>query len=53
MGGEYGGAVIYVSEHCAPDRRGFLASWIQLTGSAGLMLCLLVVLITQSSMGSC
>jgi MFS family permease len=50
VGGEYGGAVIYVSEHCAPDRRGFLASWIQLTGSAGLMLCLLVVLITQSSM---
>lgn len=50
VGGEYGGAVIYVCEHCAPDRRGFLASWIQLTGSAGLMLCLLVVLITQSSM---
>lgn len=52
VGGEYGGAVIYVSEHCAPNRRGFLTSWIQLTGSAGLMLCLLVVLMTQSSMSA-
>jgi MFS family permease len=50
VGGEYGGAVIYVSEHCASNRRGFLTSWIQLTGSAGLMLCLVVVLITQSLM---
>lgn len=50
VGGEYGGAVIYVSEHCAWNRRGFLTSWLQLTGSAGLMLCLLVVLVTQSSM---
>jgi MFS family permease len=52
VGGEYGGAVIYVSEHCAPNRRGFLTSWIQLTGSAGLMLCLLVVLVTQSSISA-
>src|SRR5215475_7026558 len=50
VGGEDGGAVIYVSEHCAPERRGFLTSWIQLTGSAGLLLCLVVVLFTQSSM---
>ena len=50
VGGEYGGAVIYVSEHCARNRRGFLTSWIQLTGSAGLMLCLVVVLITQGLM---
>ena len=50
VGGEYGGAVIYVSEHCEPRRRGFLTSWIQLTGSAGLILCLTVVLLTQASM---
>jgi MFS family permease len=50
VGGEYGGAVIYVSEHCAPNRRGFLTSWIQLMGSAGLILCLLAILITQASM---
>jgi MFS family permease len=50
VGGEYGGAVVYVSEHCAPQRRGLLTSWIQLTGSAGLVLCLLVVMGTQASM---
>lgn len=52
VGGEYGGAVIYVSEHSSPKRRGLLTSWIQLTGSAGLILCLVVVLVTQASMSS-
>src|SRR6185437_3633689 len=31
MGGEYGGAAVYVAEHARPDRRGFLTSWIQIT----------------------
>ncbi|MGY2490972.1 MFS transporter [Cupriavidus sp. CP313] len=52
VGGEYGGAVIYVSEHCVPKRRGLLTSWIQTTGSAGLMLCLFVILATQASMST-
>ncbi|MFS8978301.1 MFS transporter [Cupriavidus necator] len=52
VGGEYGGAVIYVSEHCVPKRRGLLTSWIQTTGSAGLMLCLFVILATQASMSA-
>src|SRR4051812_26192230 len=29
LGGEYGGAVIYVAEHSRPDRRGLSTSWIQ------------------------
>ncbi|WP_375575753.1 MFS transporter [Paracidovorax oryzae] len=50
VGGEYGGAVIYVAEHCEPRRRGLLTGWIQITSSAGLILSLLVILATQASM---
>ncbi|AXO63718.1 MFS transporter [Pseudomonas sp. phDV1] len=52
VGGEYGGAVIYVSEHCEPKRRGYLTGWIQITSSAGLILSLLVIVATQFSMSA-
>lgn len=48
VGGEYGGAVVYVSEHCNPKRRGLLTGWIQITSSAGLILSLAVILGTQA-----
>ena len=35
LGGEYGGATIYVAEHVAPGRRGFFTSFIQATRAAG------------------
>ena len=40
VGGEYGGAVVYVAEHCETRRRGLLTGWIQRTGSPGLILSL-------------
>src|SRR5437660_3744488 len=50
LGGEYGGAAVYVAEH-APDRsRGFYTSFIQITATLGLFLSILVVLATQYSM---
>ena len=52
VGGEYGGAVIYVAEHCEPKRRGLLTGWIQITSSAGLILSLIVILCTQASMSA-
>lgn len=52
VGGEYGGAVIYVAEHCEPRRRGLLTGWIQITSSAGLILSLLVIVATQASMSA-
>ncbi|CAB3714668.1 MFS transporter [Achromobacter piechaudii] len=52
VGGEYGGAVIYVAEHCEPKRRGLLTGWIQITSSAGLILSLVVILCTQASMSA-
>jgi MFS family permease len=43
LGGEYGGAAVYVAEH-APDRkRGFYTSFIQITATAGLFVSLAVI----------
>ncbi|MCZ0734375.1 MFS transporter [Phreatobacter sp. AB_2022a] len=50
VGGEYGGAVIYVAEHSRPDRRGLLTGWIQITSSIGLALSIVVILCTQALM---
>ena len=44
LGGEYGGAAIFVGEHSPQRRRGYYTSWIQTTASLGLLLSLLVIL---------
>ncbi|NNF00866.1 MAG: MHS family MFS transporter [Pyrinomonadaceae bacterium] len=50
LGGEYGGAAIYVAEH-VPDRsRGFYTSFIQITASFGLLVSLAVILLIQRTM---
>jgi MFS family permease len=51
LGGEYGGAAIYVAEHAAKDRRGATTGWIQITASFGLIAGLLVILGTRRSVG--
>lgn len=43
LGGEYGGAAIYVAEHSPDAKRGATTSWIQTTATTGLLLALLVV----------
>ena len=50
LGGEYGGAAIYVAEHVPDERRGFYTSFIQITATLGLFISLAVILIVQSSM---
>ncbi|PZU46749.1 MAG: MFS transporter [Sphingomonas sp.] len=50
LGGEYGGAAIYVGEHAPKHRRGEYTSWIQISVAGGFLLCLLVVLATRSVM---
>src|SRR5436309_3939519 len=50
LGGEYGGAAVYVAEHAPDGRRGYYTSFIQTTATLGLFVSLVVVLITQSSM---
>jgi MFS family permease len=44
LGGEYGGAAIYVSEHSPPNRRGFYTGFIQASVVGGFVLSLAVVL---------
>src|SRR3954449_11447994 len=44
LGGEYGGAAIYVAEHAPKNRRGYYTSWIQTTATVGLFMALLLVL---------
>ena len=50
LGGEYGGAAVYVAEHVPDDRRGFYTSFIQITASLGLFLSLAVILLVQYTM---
>src|SRR5205809_4859809 len=52
LGGEYGGAAIYVAEHSPDEKRGQNTSWIQTTATLGLLLALLVIGVTRVSMSA-
>ncbi len=52
LGGEYGGAAIYVAEHAPAQKRGFLTGWIQTTAAIGLIMALSVILITRAILGA-
>ncbi len=43
LGGQYGGAAIYVSEHAPEGKRGLYTGWIQTTATLGLLLALVVI----------
>src|SRR5678809_1083294 len=45
LGGEYGGAAVYVAEHVPDERRGFYTSFIQITATLGLFVSLAVSLL--------
>ncbi len=44
LGGEYGGAAIYVAEHAPPEKRGHFTSYIQASVVGGFVLSIAVVL---------
>jgi MFS family permease len=48
LGGEYGGAAVYVAEHVPDNKRGFYTSFIQTTATLGLFVSLAVVLTVRS-----
>ena len=50
LGGEYGGAAVYVAEHVPDNKRGFYTSFIQITATLGLFVSIAVILFTQSQM---
>ncbi|MDB5709240.1 MAG: transporter [Sphingomonas bacterium] len=48
LGGEYGGAAIYVAEHSPPGKSGYYTSFIQASVAGGFVLSLIVVLLTKA-----
>jgi MFS family permease len=50
LGGEYGGAAVYVAEHVPDNQRGFYTSFIQITATLGLFMSLAVILFIQNMM---
>ena len=52
LGGEYGGAAVYVAEHVPDEKRGFYTSFIQITATLGFFLSLAVSIIVQNSMSA-
>jgi MFS family permease len=52
LGGEYGGAAIYVAEHSPDNKRGYWTSYIQTTATVGLFISLMVILGTRTYLGN-
>lgn len=50
LGGEYGGAAIYVAEHSPPGKSGYYTSFIQAGVVGGFILSLAVILAFRSAM---
>src|ERR1700688_2625132 len=50
VGGEYGGAAVYVAEHVPDRQRGFYTSFIQITAMLGFFASLFVIIATERSM---
>jgi len=51
LGGEYGGAAVYVAEHAPPGKRGAYTAWIQTTATLGLFMSLVVIMGTKTWTG--
>ncbi|MFN2602042.1 MAG: MFS transporter [Gemmatimonadaceae bacterium] len=51
LGGEYGGAAVYVAEHAPDEKRGYYTSFIQTTATLGLFISLIVILVVRHAVG--
>lgn len=52
LGGEFGGAAVYIAEHAPDGQRGFYTSWIQVSAVGGFLLSLAVVFGCQTMLGA-
>jgi MFS family permease len=52
LGGEYGGAAIYVAEHAPDNKRGLYTSWIQTTATLGFFFALAIILYFRTTMNA-
>jgi MFS family permease len=51
LGGEYGGAAIYVAENVPDGERGYYTSYVQITATLGLFLSMVVILVVENRLG--
>jgi MFS family permease len=51
LGGEWGGAAVYIAEHSPRTQRGLMTSWIGAAAAFGLLGALVVTLVTRKSLG--
>jgi MFS family permease len=52
LGGEYGGAAVYVAEHAPAGKRGLYTGWIQTTATLGLFIALIVIGVLRGHMSA-
>jgi MFS family permease len=50
LGGEYGGAAVYLAEHVPDGKRGFYTSFLQTTAGLGMIASLTVIIATEHFM---
>src|SRR6267143_418127 len=51
LGGEYGGAITYVAEHIADEKRGYYTGWLQTSPTLGIVVSLAVIIGTRTYLG--
>jgi len=51
LGGSYGGAITYVAEHVADEKRGYYTGWLQTSQTLGIVLSLIVIIATRTYFG--
>ncbi|HXJ82399.1 MAG TPA: MFS transporter [Candidatus Methylomirabilis sp.] len=51
LGGEYGGAITYVAEHIADEKRGYYTGWLQTSPTLGIVVSLAVIIGTRNYLG--
>src|SRR3984893_2544514 len=51
LGGSYGGATTYISEHVPEERRGYYTGWLQTSPTLGIVLSLIVIIATRTYFG--
>src|SRR5215211_2028809 len=52
LGGEYGGAITYVAEHIADEKRGYYTGWLQTSPTLGIVVSLAVIIGTRTYLGN-
>ncbi len=51
LGGQYGGAAIFVAEHAPTNRRGYYTGWVQTSAAFGLIGALSVIYVVRRIVG--